>query len=137
MPPLALGSADLDKAAANIKLTEMTIRCRQLPHWDIIVHNPSGVTCGDVFHAVHDTLCTPLTDRECKKYVTEDCRDKVLEAFEKRCRDTPGLDEYTRLRGVTRVDLLEGRRIFVGLSCPIEAGSDFWMLDLAHLRMKA
>ncbi|KAF7791462.1 hypothetical protein EIP86_002478 [Pleurotus ostreatoroseus] len=130
MPPLAIGSTDLDKPAVNLFTTEMIIRCRQLPQWDIVARNPSGVTCGDVFHAIHNTLCTPLTDREQHKYVTDESRERVLEAFDKRCRDTPELDEYTRQRGMMRVDLLQGKRIFIGLSCP--PGSDVWTLDLGH-----
>lgn len=130
MPPLALGSTDLDKSAVNISMTEMIIRCNQLPHWEIVARNPSGVTCGDVFQAIHDTLCTPLTDRERGKFVTDECQERVLEAFEKRCRDTPELDEYTRRRGMMRVDLLQGKRIFIGLSYP--PGSDVWALDLGH-----
>ncbi|PSR72297.1 hypothetical protein PHLCEN_2v11889 [Hermanssonia centrifuga] len=129
MPPLALSNSDLDKPAANTALTRMTIQCRLLPYWEIIVENPAGITCRDIFCTIHDSLHTTLTDAERDIYVTDRRRAKVQEAFTKRCRDTPELDEYTRQRGMMRVDLLEGKRIFMGLSRPPDEG-EFWVLDM-------
>ena len=131
--PLALGTAVMDKPAADIRLTEMRIQCRNLPHWDIVVENRAGVTCGDVYREIHHCLSTRLTDEECKLYVGQRNRDAVQAAFEQRCQRDPGCAGYVRMRGLTRVDLLGGKTIFAGLICPPDSG-DYWILELGQLQ---
>lgn len=130
--PLALGARDLDKPAVEGQhLTRMTIRCAQLRHWNIIVKNSRGVTCGDVFDAIHDALNTPLTAAERELYVDERKRARIEEAFAQRCHDAPGLDEYVRKEGLKRVDLLQGKRMFAGLSLSRDDRCDLWEMSIA------
>ena len=130
--PLALGARDFDKPAVEgLQLARMTIRCSQLRHWDIFVRNPRGITCGNVFEAIHELLNTPLTDAERELYVTDRRRARVEEAFAKRCKDAPGLDEYVRKQGLKRIDLLQGKRIFAGLSLARDDRCDLWEMVLA------
>ena len=128
-PPLALGSSDLDKSAAKTSLTRMVIQCRQLPHWEIVVNKASGILCRDVYQAIHDSMCTRLTERERNLYVTDRRRDRIQAAFEERCRDSVDLDEVARRRGMMRVDLLEGARIFMGLVRPPDS-DEYWLLNM-------
>ncbi|KIP04664.1 hypothetical protein PHLGIDRAFT_56059, partial [Phlebiopsis gigantea 11061_1 CR5-6] len=86
-----------------------------LQHWDIVAKNPQGVTCGDVFEAIHRSLDTPLTGAELALCVPDRRRDRIQAAFAQRCKDAPGLDEYVRKQGLMRIDLLQGRRVFAGL----------------------
>ena len=131
--PLALGTAVMDKPAADIPLTEMRIQCRNLPHWDIVVRNPMGITCGDVFRVIHHELSARLTDEERKLYVSERRRHAIMAAFEQRCKKDPMYDEYVRLRGLTRVDLLCGKTIFAGLVRAPDS-DDYWLLELGQLQ---
>lgn len=107
-----------------------------LPHWDIVIKQSSGITCRDVFQAIHDSLNTRLTDSERELYVTEQRLAGVQKAFDKRCRDAPELDEYVRRRGMMRVDLLEGKRIFMGL-CRLPDNDDCWVLYLGNPQLRA
>ncbi|EKM56020.1 uncharacterized protein PHACADRAFT_257036 [Phanerochaete carnosa HHB-10118-sp] len=123
---------DFCKAAVEgVRLTRMTLRCAQLRHWpDIVVWNPKGVTCGDVFDAVYDMLHTPLTERECARLLEgEETRRRVVEAFAQRCRDAPLLDEYVRQQGLRRIDVLEGKRVFAGMQLVSGDRCDLWQMS--------
>lgn len=117
-------------AAAGLQLTRMTIRCPTLPHWAVDVANAAGITCGDVFDAIHKTFTAPLSAAEQVQYVTEQNRSAVEQAFKQRCKDVPGLD---RKHSLLRIDLLLGRRIFAGLSLAGEDRCDLWeMLTMSE-----
>lgn len=131
IPSAPLDSSFLDKPAGKSTLTSMTIQCRRLLHWNIVVHNSSGITCGDVFYAVYDTLNTPLTDSECEQHITERNQSAVQEAFEKRHSELQDSELRTLDSSIMRVDLLQGRRIFKGL-CRRTDRDDFWLLDLEY-----
>jgi len=134
MPPVALHPSDTDKWATfplQDGLTQMIIKCRHLPHWDIVVQNDQGVKCRDVFEAIHRSLNLRLTDYEKNTYIEEHRQKKVQAAFERRCRDVPMLDHVARREGLLRVDLLEGKRIFMGLTRPPDGGEYWWL----HLGM--
>ena len=115
--PLALGELDFSKAAVHgIDLTRMIIQCPQLSFWPpIVIKQRPRVNCGHVLEAIHEFLNTSLTDAEEERYVTSRRRAAVEEAFAKRCRDAPGLNDYVRRQGLRRIDLLRGKRIFGGL----------------------
>ena len=117
-------------AVEGVKLTRMTIKCHQLRHWpDIVVWNPKGVVCGDVFDAVYDMLHTPLTDLERERLLdTEEKHRRVREAFLQRCKDAPLLDEYVRQQGLKRIDILQGKRIFAGMELAKGDRCDLWLL---------
>ncbi|KAF9816362.1 hypothetical protein IEO21_04115 [Rhodonia placenta] len=121
MPPVVLHSADMGKLASEIPLTEMNIRCSQLPHWDIEVSpsRPGGVRCFDVFQAIYETFHWRLARCEA--------------AFRARCKATPGLHDVELSHGMRRVDILEGRTIFMGLRRPIPSDDKpdrYWVLEL-------
>ncbi|KAI0947409.1 hypothetical protein AcW1_007643 [Taiwanofungus camphoratus] len=135
MPPLALKASDMEKPAAEIPLNEMSIRCTQLPHWDIHVSRsgPSGVRCLDVYRAIFETFHPPLTDAERELYLPAERRTRCEEQFRKRCKASPGLYDYELRLGMRRVDLLEGRTIFMGLRRPMDTDDKpdrYWVLEL-------
>lgn len=130
--PGAMLERDFCKPAVEgVRLTRMTLRCAQLRHWpDIVVWNPKGVTCGDVFDAVYDMLHTPLTELECARLLDGDeTRRRVGEAFAQRCRDAPLLDEYVRQQGLRRIDVLEGKRVFAGMQLATGDRCDLWQMS--------
>jgi hypothetical protein len=129
MPPVALHPSETEKWATCLQesLTQMVIKCRLLPHWDIVVQNDQGVRCHDVFEAIHRSLNLRLTDYEKRSYIEERERAQVHEAFEKRCRDVPMLDHVARREGLLRVDLLKNQRIFMGLTRPPDGGEFWWL----------
>jgi hypothetical protein len=132
--PYAIGEQDRSKnATAGLQLTQMTIRCPALPHWTVAVANTAGITCGDVFDAIHKTFTVPLSAAEQTQYVTDQNRSAVEQAFKQRCKDVPGLDAWHRKQGLLRVDLLLGKRLFAGLSLAGEDRCDLWeMLTMSE-----
>jgi hypothetical protein len=108
-------------------LTKMVIHCRVLDQWPITIERDQGLRCVDVFRAIYDTYHKPLTSMELAAlgdgYI-ERCRP----AFEQRCKDSPGLPLFNQQRGMRRVDLLRGRRIFKGLTRTSESGAK-WVLQ--------
>ncbi|GJE87977.1 hypothetical protein PsYK624_040600 [Phanerochaete sordida] len=118
-------------AVEGLKLERMTLRCAQLPHWaDIVVWNPKGVVCGDVFDAIYDMLQTPLTEQELEKLVDGSAqRRRIAAAFAQRCKDAPLLDEYVRQQGLRRIDILQGKRIFAGMQLVHGDRCDLWQMS--------
>lgn len=129
MPPLTLAPTDFRKAAADLHLTQMLIKVPQLPHWDIEVENLKGITCGNVYDAIYETLNLRLTEEEQEEYIPSSRRRIIERAFKKRCDDLYRADRFAEERGLLRVDLLEGQREFMGLLRPPEGG-DYWVLQL-------
>ena len=123
-------------AVEGVKLTRMTIKCYQLKHWpDIVVWNPKGVVCGDVFDAIYDMLNTPLTDLERERLLdSEEKHRRVVEAFLQRCKDAPLLDEYARQQGLKRIDILQGKRIFAGMQLAKSDRCDLWQMSFESPR---
>lgn len=135
MPPVVLHSADMEKLASEIPLTEMNIRCSQLPHWDIEVSpsRPGGVRCFDVFQAIYETFHCVLSPTEKDYYIPTGRLARCEAAFRARCKATPGLRDVELSHGMRRVDILEGRTIFMGLRRPIPSDDKpdrYWVLEL-------
>ncbi|KAH9949812.1 hypothetical protein B0H21DRAFT_67595 [Amylocystis lapponica] len=134
-PPVSLNRSEMEKPAAAVPLTEMTIRCPQLRHWDVHVTRASGVRCVDVYRAIYETFHHTLSPVEREWYLPKDAAGlaRCEENFQKRCRTSPGLSEFERRQGMRRVDLLEGRRVFMGLRRPRDADDkpdSYWVLEL-------
>lgn len=135
MPPIILKTSDLEKPASEVPLTEMSIRCSQLPHWDIHVSrsSPGGIRCFDVFHAIYETFHFVMSPTEKDHYIPSDRLARCEAAFQKRCSASPGLRGYELSQGMRRVDLLEGQTIFMGLRRPVESDDKpdrYWVLEL-------
>lgn len=135
MPPVPLPQAETEKLAAEIPLSEMEIRCSQLPHWDIIVKpaGPGGVRCIDVYRAIHETFQKELSETERDHYIPAGRRKQCEAAWRKRCKEAPGLPEVHLKKGMCRIDLLEGRTIFMGLRRPVpmdDKPDRVWVLEL-------
>jgi hypothetical protein len=107
-------------------LTRMVIRSRVLEQWPIVVEREHGLRCIDVFRAIYNTYHKPLTPAEMAT-LGENYIERCRPAFQQRCKDSPGLPLYNEQRGMRRVDLLRGRRIFKGLTQSPESGVD-WVL---------
>ncbi|KAH9968537.1 hypothetical protein BGW80DRAFT_1338142 [Lactifluus volemus] len=91
------------------------------------------VSCGDVFWAIYEYFQKPMSPDEVGviKSRSEDDYRRLLEAYHRRCLRTPGLADITRQQGVKRVDCLDDRTAWWGMS-PIWAPDDTWSL-LLHL----
>jgi hypothetical protein len=127
---------DKHKQAANVPITEMTIRCAPLPlpTWDIRVRRHGGgpLRCADVFTAIHESLYTPLTEAEKGQWAPQ-----YLEAcepyFKARCVASTALTDWEEKKGLRRVDLLKGRTMFKGIArAAPEKG--YWVLHLDKQR---
>ncbi|KAH9936486.1 uncharacterized protein B0H18DRAFT_950751 [Fomitopsis serialis] len=135
MPPVSLHQSEMEKQAAEIPLGEMQIRCSQLPHWDVIVSpvGPGGVRCIDVYRAIYETFQKELSETERDHYIPHGRRQHCEAAWRKRCKEAPGLPEVNLKKGMCRIDLLEGRTIFMGLRRPVPTDDKpdrVWVLEL-------
>mgnify|MGYP001159211209 CR=1 FL=1 len=96
-------------------MTEMTLICDKLSRWPVVVHSPTGIRVIDVFRAIFDTYSIVLTKAELMHFGRERI-DRCQRAFEQRCNDGPQLPPVTMAKGICRIDLLRGEKIFKGLT---------------------
>lgn len=113
-------------ASSHCMLTKMTITCPKLEHWPVVVERADGLRCIDVFKAIYDTYCVPLTRSELG-VIGSIYIDSCMPAFRQRCKDSPGITLYNEKRGVCRVDLLRTKRIFKCLTKNKEPAT--WTLE--------
>ncbi|KAF5317508.1 hypothetical protein D9619_013132 [Psilocybe cf. subviscida] len=93
---------------------QVVITNRDLRQWPICINMPhSGqpIRVRDVFLFIHQSLAEPLTQHELVML-----GDRRVEAcqrhFQKRCEQSPDFTHIEERRGMKRVDLLKGRRLF-------------------------
>ncbi|RXW25383.1 hypothetical protein EST38_g467 [Candolleomyces aberdarensis] len=96
-------------------MTEMTLINERLAQWPVVVHNSRGIRCVDVFRAIYKAYSIVLTKSELMNW-GQDYIDRCQRAFEQRCNDGPQLPPVTKARGLCRIDLLKGERIFKGIT---------------------
>lgn len=98
-------------------IPEMVIVNQKLHLWPIHLKNPNAwhtLRVIDVFRAIYDTYAQPLTPHELSHF-GEDYIRRCQPAFAQRCQDSPQFTHIEERRGLLRIDLLRGRRIFKGL----------------------
>lgn len=95
--------------------------------WKIVVKKRKGITCEDVFQAIYDTYDKPLTDVD-RANSDPKLLKKCEGAFKRRCDAVPRLSERERRIGMKRVDLLNGKTFFHGLTKPDV--DSHWKLEL-------
>lgn len=93
----------------------IVITCDKLPFWPIQVKHSTNLRVIDIFRAIYDTYAQPLTQEELAYYGGETIA-RCGAAFKQRCEDGPELAFVAERKGILRIDLLRGRRIFKGLS---------------------
>lgn len=108
--------------SSHCTVTKMVIVCKKLSRWPVVVERNQGLRCMDVFIAIYETFSKPLTHRE-KEEMGSFIRT-CEPAFRRRCEDAPGLAVVNERKGMVRIDLLKGSRIFRGIK---QSGSE-WTL---------
>ncbi|KAG2009596.1 hypothetical protein CC2G_012510 [Coprinopsis cinerea AmutBmut pab1-1] len=120
-------------------MTDMIIIHPTLAQWPVYVWNPRGIRCIDVFRAIYDTYSIPLSQDEIEEWGPEYI-ERCKRVFEQRCEEGPRLPQVTRVKGICRVDLLRGEKIFKGLvpykgpRIPGISPSCCWTLNLERRR---
>ena len=118
-PPLT--PAHLYQRASLPRAVRINLWHRSLP-WSLTVRAsaPGGVTIEDLLVGVYDALQTPIRHHEYYTVaLTEEDRERVDMAFQKRCRGDP----IEIRKGVRRVDFLGEEVCFVGIQ---RAGDGTW-----------
>lgn len=97
-------------------MPQMVLYNEKLAQWPVVVNATKG-NCRviDVFRAIYDTYSVPLTRDELLQ-IGQSTVERCQRAFRQRCNDTPGLPPVTEAKGLCRIDLLRGERIFKGLT---------------------
>ncbi|KAF8886238.1 hypothetical protein CPB84DRAFT_1787745 [Gymnopilus junonius] len=113
--------------SVSATIRSMTIICKKLPRWPIYLRRPdTSLRVIDIFRAIYDTYSMPLTHQELRE-LGEDYIEKCRRAYLQRCRDSPEFDHLEERKGMLRIDLLRGRRIFKGL---IPVPGQAWTYEL-------
>ena len=102
------------RVSTNAGIMSMTIVCQKLPRWPIYIKRSDNIRVIDVFRAIYDTYSQPLTHQELRD-LGEAQIERCRAAFLQRCHDSPEFDHIEERKGMLRIDLLRGRRIFKGL----------------------
>ncbi|KAF9564139.1 hypothetical protein CPC08DRAFT_269897 [Agrocybe pediades] len=121
----AIEDAQLN-VAENCYVGRMRIKCRYLSQWEIELKAPMGLRIIDVFAAIYKAYNQPLT-REEKEAIGPEYLEKCKRSFLQRCEDSPGLTYHEERKGMMRIDLMRGRRLFKGL-LPIHGMPDHYEL---------
>jgi hypothetical protein len=101
----------------NTLFQQVVITNELLKQWPIVIYpsQPSQrIRVVDVFRAIYDTYAVPLTREELALY-GPDYIQRCERAFFQRCKDAQESTHFLEKQGMTRIDLLKGRRIFKGL----------------------
>ena len=114
-------SSPLSRQDSVMQLSEtafvnwIVITCDKLPFWPIQLQQTTNLRVIDIFRAIYDTYAQPLTPEEYSHFGRETI-GRCQAAFKQRCEDGPELVAcVAERRGMLRIDLLRGRRIFKGL----------------------
>jgi hypothetical protein len=113
-------STPLSRQESVMQLSEtafvnwIVITCDKLPLWPIQLQQTTNLRVIDIFRAIYDTFAQPLTQEEFM-YFGRDTIRRCEAAFQQRCEDGPDLAFLAEKKGMLRIDLLRGRRIFKGL----------------------
>ncbi|KAF9527510.1 hypothetical protein CPB83DRAFT_855905 [Crepidotus variabilis] len=98
----------------NTLFSEIVIVNKTLEAWPIVIRPTHRIRVIDVFRAIYDTYAIPLTREELARLGAERIQ-RSERAFLQRCQDSPESTHFLERQGMTRIDLLRGRRIFKGL----------------------
>ncbi|KAK7037318.1 hypothetical protein VNI00_011309 [Paramarasmius palmivorus] len=111
-------------ASSNCTLYKMHIIVGANPEWSTVVEHEKGIRCIDIFRAIYGLLQMPLTRQELDTISPSSLR-YCEDARDARIKDTPGLEETGKLRGILRIDAFVNYRFFREL----KQKDDVWMLD--------
>jgi len=126
-----LRNSDLDKLVADEPLEEMTIECEKLPKGAIRIRRSRPITCRDVFEEIYQAYSQVLSDAECRRELPSPRSEEFLRVnatFKARCLESPALDGWEERQKLRRVDLLQGKTKFLGLTQPKPSSN--WVLQL-------
>ncbi|KAJ7643580.1 hypothetical protein FB45DRAFT_278295 [Roridomyces roridus] len=108
---LALSNADCHlSASTHCELTSMVIECPLIG--PVNIDRPGGICVLDVFSAIYDAYHVRLSSEE----RPDDVDGRYEATFRKRCEDFKPYPAAEARRGMRRVDLLRGKRIFDGIT---------------------
>ncbi|KAK7046475.1 hypothetical protein R3P38DRAFT_2506672 [Favolaschia claudopus] len=109
---------ELEETATFPRLPSLTLICSRLP-WVIIVHaRGDWVTVGDVLVTIRRALEIPLTAKDVEEWMRS-----------RKFGKTQTLKRHG-LESMTRMDLLEGRTVFAGLSTSA-MGCEIWEMHFS------
>ncbi|KZV66140.1 hypothetical protein PENSPDRAFT_755931 [Peniophora sp. CONT] len=103
---------ELEKLATKKGLPDMTFCAWDLPIFDIEVHRPDGVRVCDVFERMYENHQLVLTRTE--KALHRDRVERAQPFYEERIRHERALNPAYVDLGMRRIDLLEGKTVFIG-----------------------
>lgn len=123
----------LNEPATTPPLPRLTLIHPRLP-WSTYIYPPNPASClyvtvRDVLEALHGFLQIPVKTAEYERLPSKADKEAVAIAFHAR-GDRSQNPEWTKSRGVNRLDFLRGQNVFMGLSCT-KYGPDMWMLNVA------
>ncbi|KAG6915413.1 hypothetical protein DXG01_011616 [Tephrocybe rancida] len=120
--------------STSTRFTTIKLKCEEpeLENWDVTVERPDGIRIIDIFEEIFKTYNLPLKTPELLYY--RDILDSAScqQAFERRCKETPGSAVHTRRRGMCRIDLVGSRTLFNGIFFNDDIGQYHFQLLEQH-----
>ncbi|EPQ54641.1 hypothetical protein GLOTRDRAFT_139179 [Gloeophyllum trabeum ATCC 11539] len=131
--PRPLTVEELNKPVADRTLTKMDIACNHLP-WCVRIRREEGIRIVDVLDGIQKTYYRTLTDAD-RERIPPQRLPACHRAFKHRCRTALALPEVVEREGMRRVDMLEGKTMFLGLICPPpDQSQSQWILHMGKAR---
>lgn len=132
-------SAYIDKPAceASRPLSEMRIRCELLEDFEITVKNPNGgpVRCRDVFEQLYEWFDNLANISDRRKWGSNGRIEACVDALNKRCEASMrSVSLAEKKKGMRRVDLLQGKHFYKGLTRPADPTAKYWVVDFGDSR---
>lgn len=118
--------------ATTPPLPKLHLICDLLfPEWEIVAHNPTGVTVEDVLEEIYVTLRRHLEMHEWERLSLKQ-RSWIEDVYHARCAASSD-PERTRQGGVRRADYLLRTTMFAGLTSLVKRGRE-WQVVLTLSR---
>ena len=118
--------------ATSPPLPKLRLICDLLfPEWEIVAHNPTGVTVEDVLNAIYETLHERLEMHEWERLSSKQ-RSRIEDIYHARCMASSD-PERAHLGGVRRADYLITTTMFAGLTSLVKRGRE-WQVVLTLSR---
>ncbi|OJA12606.1 hypothetical protein AZE42_09341 [Rhizopogon vesiculosus] len=125
-------SPSFSQFATTPPLPKLHLVCDLLfPDWEIVAHNPTGVTVGDVVEAIYETLHKRLAMHEWERLSFKQ-RERIEDVFRARCM-TSSNPERALSGCIRRADYLLTTTMFAGLTSLVRRGRE-WQVVLTLSR---
>ncbi|KAG6814887.1 hypothetical protein H0H87_006784 [Tephrocybe sp. NHM501043] len=124
------------KFTPNIKLMMLRLKCQEslLDQWDVTIKRENGIHVIDIFREIHKTYNIRLNGAESGNLNSHLAEIETYAAYTRRAGYNPIFTEEALNRGMCRVDLVQNKTLFNGLTFNPVIGQYHFQLLEQHSR---